>query len=48
LAKYKDEKLIAFLKKYEKERFAAAGKELGKSVRGVQRRVKELNLVSVK
>jgi hypothetical protein len=40
-----DEKLREFLKKYERDRYTAAGKELGKSVRGVQKRVKELKLM---
>jgi hypothetical protein len=37
--------LKAFLEKYENQKFAAAGKELGKSTIGVQKRVKELKLL---
>lgn len=40
-----DAKLTEFLAKYEKEKFAAAAKELGKSARGVQKRIKQLKIV---
>ena len=40
-----DEKLKNFLDKYEQEKYVVAGKELGKNVRDVQKRAKELRLV---
>ena len=33
-----------FLERYERDKYSAAGKELGKSVPGVKRRIKELKL----